>query len=144
MPSISILVYNDGKHREHVASLWKTVFGYEAPHNEPSLVIDQKLAVKDNLFFVATDREQVIGSIMAGYDGHRGWIYSLAVSPDHRHAGIGSALVCHAEQALQLLGCLKINLQVVTSNAQVIAFYETLGYQVEPRVSMGKLIKAEL
>lgn len=139
---ISVVVYDDGKNREQVIALWETVFGYEAAHNVPSLAINQKLAVKDDLLFVALDGEKIIGSIMAGYDGHRGWLYSLAVLPDHRHAGIGSALVDHAEQALRIRGCLKINLQVVESNSQVVAFYEALGYQVEPRVSMGKLLKA--
>lgn len=80
---------------------------------------------------------------MSGYDGHRGWLYSLAVLPEHRHAGIGSALVLHAEKALLSRGCLKINLQVVESNSQVVTFYQALGYAVEPRVSMGKRFKAE-
>ena len=66
----------------------------------PSLVIDKKLAVSDELFFVAVIDDKVIGTVMAGYDGHRGWIYSVAVSPSHRREGIGSQLVSHAERAL--------------------------------------------
>jgi ribosomal protein S18 acetylase RimI-like enzyme len=80
----------------------------------------------------------VAGTIMAGYDGHRGWLYSLAVAPEHRRRGIGSALVRHAEQELRKRGCLKINLQILEANAAVAAFYEALGYAVEPRVSLGK------
>ncbi|HBJ86238.1 MAG TPA: GNAT family acetyltransferase [Verrucomicrobiales bacterium] len=142
-PSISVQVYDNATQRAQVIALWKTVFGYDSPHNEPSLVIDQKLAVKDDLMFVALAGDKVVGTITAGYDGHRGWLYSLAVLPEHRHGGIGSALVRHAEQALLSRGCLKINLQVVESNSQVVAFYQTLGYAVEPRVSMGKRFKAE-
>ena len=142
-PACTIMVYDDAVHREQVIEVWRTVFGYDTPHNEPSLVIDQKLAVKDDLLFVGLVAHEVAGTIMAGYDGHRGWLYSVAVLPDHRHRGIGSALVRHAEQALLARGCMKINFQVVESNAQVVAFYETLGYQVEPRVSMGKRFIAE-
>ena len=141
--AVSIQVYDNATQRAQVIALWTTVFGYDAPHNEPSLVIEQKLAVKDDLMFVALDGGTVVGTIMSGYDGHRGWLYSLAVLPDHRHAGIGSALVRHAEQALLSRGCLKVNLQVVESNSAVVAFYEALGYAVEPRVSMGKRFKAE-
>ncbi|MFA6547005.1 MAG: GNAT family acetyltransferase [Limisphaerales bacterium] len=142
MTSISIDCYSNNTHRSQVIGLWKTVFGYDAAHNEPSLVIDQKLAVKDDLMFVALDGCKVVGTIMAGYDGHRGWLYSLAVLPEHRHAGIGSVLVRHAEMALLSRGCLKINLQVMEANSQTVAFYETLGYKVEPRVSMGKRFTA--
>lgn len=133
-----ILVYDDTVHRAQVITLWEQVFGYDAPHNEPSLALDRKLAVKDDLLFIALVDGTVVGTIMAGYDGHRGWLYSLAVLPTHRHAGLGSALVEHAEHALRALGCLKLNLQVTQTNAAVVAFYETLGYSTEPRISMGK------
>jgi ribosomal protein S18 acetylase RimI-like enzyme len=77
---------------------------------------------------------------MAGYDGHRGWIYSVAVAESHRRRGLGSQLVHHAEKMLTQLGCLKINLQIAEGNESVAAFYETLGYRIERRVSMGKKI----
>jgi len=77
---------------------------------------------------------------MAGYDGHRGWLYTVAVSPQYRRQGIGRKLVQHAESALIEMGCLKINLQVRASNAEVVAFYQRLGYLVEERISMGKLL----
>ena len=82
----------------------------------------------------------VVGTIMAGYDGHRGWIYSVAVSPSHRRQGIGSRLVSHAERALTDRGCMKINLQIMEGNESVTAFYASLGYSVEKRVSMGKRV----
>ena len=84
-----------------------------------------------------------MGTAMAGFDGHRGWLYAIAVHPEFRHRGIGRDLVHHAEQALEALGCLKVNLQIVSSNQATSEFYEKLGYQVEPRISMGKLLGNE-
>ncbi len=75
---------------------------------------------------------------MAGYDGHRGWLYAVAVDPGQRRGGVGTALVRHAEQMLRDLGCGKVNLQVRATNAAVVSFYERLGYAVEERISMGK------
>jgi ribosomal protein S18 acetylase RimI-like enzyme len=137
MPAI-IIPYKDPAHRDPVIDLWKTVFGYGAAHNAPALVIDKKLAAADGLFFVAVDPKKVIGTVMAGYDGHRGWIYSIAVSPRHRRQGLGSALLSFAEERLSQIGCLKINLQILESNAAVAGFYLASGYQVENRISMGK------
>jgi ribosomal protein S18 acetylase RimI-like enzyme len=136
----TITLFDNQTHRDQVIGLWNAVFGYESAHNEPSLVIDKKLAADDGLFFVAINANQVIGTIMAGYDGHRGWIYSVAVHPEHRKQGIGSQLVAHAERALTERGCMKINLQILAGNESVAAFYASLGYAVEQRVSMGKRI----
>jgi ribosomal protein S18 acetylase RimI-like enzyme len=120
--------------------LWKAVFGYETAHNNPHLAIDKKLQVADDLLFVAIADKTVVGTIMAGYDGHRGWLYSLGVTPSHRRQGIGSQLVVHAERALILKGCVKINLQILEGNEKVTTFYETLGFSVEKRINMGKRI----
>ncbi|WP_258028987.1 GNAT family acetyltransferase, partial [Pseudomonas protegens] len=141
---IQIVEYSNPHHRQPVIDLWNRSFGYDTAHNTPSLAIDRKLAVDDALFFVALDQGQVIGTLMAGYDGHRGWLYALAVDPQQRRLGTGRALVRHGEQALQGRGCLKINLQILSSNAAVQSFYQALGYQVEPRISMGKVISANL
>jgi len=135
-----IETYDDARHRDGVIVLWQAAFGYDAPHNAPALAIDRKIAVRDQLFFVASLQGRVVGTILAGYDGHRGWLYSLAVDPERRHEGIGTALVGHAEQALARLGCVKINLQVIGSNRQVADFYQALGYAVEDRISMGKRV----
>ncbi|WP_353566870.1 GNAT family acetyltransferase [Haloferula sargassicola] len=126
------------EHRGEVIALWRQVFGYEDAHHEPNLAIDRKLALDDGLFFVALCDGAVVGSIMAGYDGHRGWLYSLAVLPDFRHRSIGSELVAKAEEALARRGCMKINLQIVEGNEGVQAFYASLGYSTEVRISMGK------
>ena len=81
------------------------------------------------------------GTVMGGYDGHRGWVYSLAVVPEVRRRGVGTALMRHVERELAVRGCPKVNLQVLASNAATVAFYEKLGYSVEERVSMGKLLR---
>ena len=135
-----IATYLDRLHRPQVIELWHTVFGFEAAHNAPALAINKELAVQDGLFFVALAGDVVTGAILAGYDGHRGWLYSVAVHPAHRNCGIGSALVRHAERALTERGCMKINLQIVGSNESVSGFYASLGYAVEERISMGKRI----
>jgi ribosomal protein S18 acetylase RimI-like enzyme len=75
---------------------------------------------------------------MAGYDGHRGWIYSLAVSPGHRRQSIGRTLLVHAEKALAAMGCPKVNLQVRATNSDVVEFYRKAGYALEERISLGK------
>lgn len=140
----AITHYSDGLHRSAVIDLWVTVFGYETAHNAPSLAIDKKLAVADGLFFVALTGNQVVGTVLAGYDGHRGWLYSVAVHPSHRRKGVGLTLVRHAEHALTSRGCMKINLQILSTNEGVKAFYESIGYSTEPRISMGKKIESNI
>jgi len=126
--------------RDSVISLWNSVFPGSTGHNDPGDSIDRKMAIDDSLLFVAAEGAAIVGAVIAGYDGHRGWIYSLAVDPEHRRCGIGRQLVCSAEQALQRLGCPKLNLQVRADNAEVVAFYQSLGFGVEERISMGKLV----
>jgi ribosomal protein S18 acetylase RimI-like enzyme len=135
---IRIEPYNDGEHRDQVVGLWTDVFGYTDARNEPGLVIDKKLAAGDGLFFVAMVDGRVAGTAMAGYDGHRGWIYSMAVLPGSRRRRIGTRLLEHAERTLRELGCVKINLQIFEHNESVRDFYLENGYQVEDRISMGK------
>ena len=125
---------------ESVMTLWTTVFAYSAAHNNPATVIRNKLAVQRDLFFVALVGGVLAGTVMGGYDGHRGWIYSLAVDPQNRRRGVGSALMRHIERELAVRGCPKINLQVLASNAGTVEFYQKLGYAVEDRVSMGRLL----
>src|ERR1017187_7313784 len=100
MDKITITPFSEVAQRKQVVALWNTVFGYEAEHNRPVLVIEKKVAAGDKLFFVALASNEVVGTVMAGYDGHRGWIYSVAVSAAHRRRGIGSQLVRFAERAL--------------------------------------------
>lgn len=96
------------------------------------------------MFFVATDGLSVIGTVMAGYDGHRGWLYAVSVHPERRRSGLGDGLVKAAEDALNALGCMKVNLQLLASNEATADFYKSLGYKVEPRVSMGKVLHGNI
>ena len=139
-----IVEYSDPHHRLAVIQLWKTVFNDDMPHNRPDLSIDKKLAVNDHLFFVALADAEVVGTLLAGYDGHRSWLYSVAVDPQQRGKGLGTRLVRPAEKALADLGCVKINLQIHTFNESVQAFYKTLGYTPELIISMGKRIDANV
>ncbi len=140
--NFKITPFDNVKHRERVISLWEEVFGYEADHNLPSLVIDKKQDVEDGLFFVAETDQGVVGTVMAGYDGHRGWIYSVAVSPKYRKQGLGSQLLSFAEEKLSEKGCIKVNLQIMDGNEPVQQFYLSNGYQTEKRISMGKRLVA--
>jgi ribosomal protein S18 acetylase RimI-like enzyme len=134
---VEVRPYDDADEAAVIA-LWGEALPDAAPHNDPATALRKKLAVGRDLLFVAAVGGAVVGAVMGGYDGHRGWVYSLAVKPGHRRAGAGTALVRRLEEALAGRGCLKVNLQVRASNAGVVAFYEKLGYAVEERVSMGK------
>jgi ribosomal protein S18 acetylase RimI-like enzyme len=123
-----------------VAGLWTAVFGYGAAHNQPTPDVRRKLALQPELFFVALVGGRLAGTVMGGYDGHRGWIYRLAVAGEDRRRGIGTALMRHVERALADLGCPKVNLQVMGSNREAVGFYTKLGYAVEERVSLGKIL----
>lgn len=129
-------------HFSGVDALWREAFPDDPPWNAADMAIPAKLAVQAELFLVALDQERVVGSIMAGYDGHRGWLYAVAVLGSYCRTGVGAELVREAERRLQRLGCTKINLQVRSTNTGVIGFYQRLGYGTEDRVSMGKRISA--
>ena len=125
--------------RSDLIKLWHAVFPDDPSHNEPSEVIEAKLAI-DNLIFVAEHEGLIIGACMAGYDGHRGWLYAVAVCNEQRRSGVGSALVQHAIQALKVMGCIKVNLQIRATNTEVTTFYKSLGFVIEERLSMGTFI----
>ncbi len=123
-----------------VAALWREVFPDAPLRNHPETDMERKLAVQRELFLVAVLGLEIVGTAMAGYDGHRGWVYYVAVSAAHRGRGIGTALMRGVEERLLELGCPKLNLQVRASNEGVVAFYEKLGYFVQDLTSMGKLL----
>ena len=122
--------------RNELIKLWNDAFPDDPAHNEPASMIHAKLLV-DDLIFVAEEDGHLIGACMAGYDGHRGWLYAVAVSTDHRRRGIGQRLVTSAMDSLRELGCIKVNLQIRASNHGVQAFYASMGFAVEERISMG-------
>jgi ribosomal protein S18 acetylase RimI-like enzyme len=136
----------DAADTEQVVALWRDAFpeyrDVTRPQRDPHLSIANKLTTQPELFFVAVDGARVIGTVMAGYDGHRGWMYSLAVDAAMRRHGIGTRLVRHAEAALAERGCPKVNLQVLSAKAEVRSFYERLGYRMDEVVSLGKRLGA--
>lgn len=131
--------------REALVQFWQTVFPDDPAHNAPDKVIDEKLRV-DDMIFVAEHHTgsaklpQIIGACMAGYDGHRGWLYAVAVLPELQRRGIGKQLVLHSIAVLRELGCVKINLQIRADNSAVEGFYQSLGFSTEDRMSMGLLV----
>ncbi len=139
--AVSVRVFSHGD-RDGVLELWREVFPGDPIHRVPHLDLERKLALQPELLFVAVDTGTVVGTAMAGYDGHRGWVYYLAVRPAHRRRGIGRRLMERVEEALAGRGCPKINLQIRAGNDRAVAFYEALGYAVEERVSMAKRLPA--
>ncbi|MDX2166190.1 MAG: GNAT family acetyltransferase [Deltaproteobacteria bacterium] len=123
-----------------VAALWSDIFPDPRAWNQAAAYIARKRGTQRELFLVGEDAGRIMATVLAGYDGVRGWIYHLAVAPSARRRGHGAALMRAAEAALAARGCPKVNLQVVAENAGVVRFYERLGYAVEPRVSMGKVL----
>ena len=120
-----------------VVQLWNDC-GLVTTANNPFKDIQRKLKVQSDLFFVAVEKNKVVGTVMGGYEGHRGWINYLAVDPAYQKTGIGQELMKKVEQKLKKLGCPKINLQVRESNAKVRAFYEKIGYSQDKVLSYGK------
>ena len=135
MPTVS--EYKN-EHFAGVEALWREAFPNDAPWNKASTAIAEKMRFQPDLMLVALEGPVVVGSVMAGYEGHRGWISRIAVLRAHRRERIGQALLLEAEKRLAALGCIKINLQVLETNSAVVRFYEEAGYEIEPRVSMSK------
>lgn len=120
-----------------VVDLWRRC-GLTRPWNDPHADIRRKLALQPELFLVAALDGAIVGSVMAGYEGHRGWINYLGVAPEHRRRGLGRELMRHAEAALGALGCPKINLQMRLENREAADFYARLGYAEDAVRSFGK------
>ena len=120
-----------------VIELWM-FGGLIKPWNDPKKDITRKLKVQRELFLVAELQGVIVGTVMAGYEGHRGWVNYLAVDIGQRRRGIGTALMRDAERRLRLLGCPKINLQIRRENTDVQAFYAALGFKEDASISMGK------
>ena len=136
MDEIVYRVYRDDD-EAGVIELWRRC-DLLRPWNHPQADIRRKRADSPELFFVAERDGRLVASCMAGYDGHRGWIYYLAVAPDLQRRGIASRLLAIAESGLRNLGCPKIDLLVRDTNQVVIAFYRALGYAADPVAVMSK------
>jgi hypothetical protein len=128
--------------------LWSVVFPDDPSRNAPERVIDGARAVHPESLLIAEIHgafddavdSSIVGAVIAGFDGVRGWIYHLAVAPAHRRRGIATRLMREAEAVLRARGCSKVNLQVRAANQGVVAFYRALGYQLEERLSMGRAL----
>ena len=134
----------DAADTDAVVALWEAC-GLTRPWNDPRADIARKLRVQPELFLVAESAAgaegfagTVIGSVMAGYDGHRGWLYYLASAPDRRGEGIGRALVAEAERRLVAMGCPKVQLMVRAENDAAVAFYDGLGYEASDVLVSGR------
>ncbi|HYE19781.1 MAG TPA: GNAT family acetyltransferase [Tepidisphaeraceae bacterium] len=120
-----------------VIDLWRRC-GLVVPQNNPREDIRRKVADSPELFLVGKAGAEVVATVMAGYDGHRGWVNYLAVAPHLQRGGHGRAIMAHAEELLRRRGCAKINLQVRSTNERVIAFYRRIGFSIDEVASMGK------
>lgn len=127
---------------EAVIALWNEA-GLTRPWNDPYADITRKLAVQPELFRVAVDQGRIVGSVLAGYDGHRGWLYYLATAVSHRGRGIAGALVGEVEAMLTALGCPKVQLMVRRGNETVLDFYGSRGYELADVVTTGKRLIAD-
>jgi ribosomal protein S18 acetylase RimI-like enzyme len=127
---------------EAVVALWRQC-DLVRPWNDPHRDIQRKLAVRPDLFLVGLLEDKVVACVMAGYEGHRGWLNYLAVDPKHQRHGLARAIVAEAERLLRAEGCPKINLQVRTSNPGVIEFYRRIGYAMDNVISLGKRLESD-
>jgi ribosomal protein S18 acetylase RimI-like enzyme len=134
------IVRYSSEYQDAVVDLWRKC-NLVVPQNDPVEDIQRKLVFQPDLFFVALLDGKVIGSIMVGYEGHRGWMNYLAVLPEHQRRGYGRKLVEKAVDELKRLGCLKVNLQVRRSNVSVVEFYKHLGFKDDDVVGLGKRLK---
>ena len=125
---------------EALVSLWN-ICKLTVPWNNPYKDISRKLKVQAELFLVGYLEDQLIASIMAGYDGHRGWINYFAVHPDFQARGYGKQIMDNVENRLRELGCPKINLQIREGNDKVLSYYQKLGFVEEKRINMGKRLE---
>ncbi len=127
---------------EAVVDLWWRC-GLLRPWNDPHKDIARKLGVQPEWFLVATCAGRITATVMAGFDGHRGWVNYLAVDPQSQRRGLGRAIMAAAERLLRDAGCPKINLQIRRDNAGAIRFYERVGFAEDAVVFYGKRLVAD-
>ncbi len=121
-----------------VVALWRAC-GLVASYNDPA--VDFRFArggACSDVLLGEDEDGRTVGAVMVGHDGHRGWLYYVAASPDARGRGTGRQMVRSAEDWLRRRGVVKVQLLVRDTNTQVVSFYERLGFEVAPRVVMSK------
>ncbi len=139
--AVNVRPYREADENQ-VIQLWKTC-ELVVPWNDPAKDIARKLKVDRDLLLVGEIDGRIIATVMAGYEGHRGWVNYLAVAPHLQGHGLGRQLMDEVERRLRQRGCPKINLQVRATNRKVIAFYESIGYKVDDCVSLGKRLEPD-
>jgi ribosomal protein S18 acetylase RimI-like enzyme len=127
---------------ETVIRLWQDC-NLVVPWNDPRKDIERKIIFQEDLFLVGIVEGRLVATVMAGYEGHRGWINYLAVSPDLQRKGLGRQMVQEAEKRLRVFGCPKINLQIRKTNSAAIDFYKSLGFSEDDVLSMGKRLEKD-
>ena len=120
-----------------VLNLWDEC-GLVVTWNNPKQDIKRKLKVQPELFLIGCIDDKIIATAMAGYDGHRGWVYYLAVQPDYQNRGIGREIMHAAEERLLAIGCPKIDIMVRTTNSKVVNFYNAIGYKIDSVSTLSK------
>ena len=123
--------------KDDVIRLWKEC-ELVVPWNDPQRDIGRKQTVQSELFLIGLIDEAIIATAMAGYDGHRGWVYYLAVKSKYQQQEIGKQIMEEAEKRLLEIGCPKLNIMVRTTNSDVINFYKAIGYKVDGVTTMSK------
>jgi ribosomal protein S18 acetylase RimI-like enzyme len=131
------------KDQAAVIELWQAC-ALVVPWNDPVKDIVRKLKVDADLFLVGESDGEIVATVMGGYEGHRGWINYLAVSPQHQRKGYGRKIMEFVEQRIQLKGCPKINLQIRGTNSQAAAFYQATGYDIENVIGLGKRLEPDI
>ena len=122
---------------DRVVTLWRRC-NLVRPVNDPHADIRRKLTVRPELFLVGEVDGTIVASVMAGYEGHRGWLNYVAVDPDYQRRGLARAIVAEAENRLRATGCPKINVQIRTANQGVVEFYRKVGYSIDEVICVGK------
>ena len=137
---LTIRAYED-KDQDDLIALYQLAFPHDPPWNDPSDMIACKKAIDAEGLLVGMHQGKVMASVMAGYDGHRGWINCLAVHPDHRGQDFGAAMINAAIDLMTDRGAVKVNLQIRGDNTSLKRYYERLGFETEDRISMGLLTR---
>jgi hypothetical protein len=120
-----------------VVALWERC-ELTRPWNDPQADIARARGKSNSEILVGRDAEAIVATVMVGHDGHRGWVYYVAVDPDQQKKGYGRAIMAAAENWLRDRGVEKLHLLVRADNARVQAFYETLDYEQQERVMYAK------
>ena len=132
----------DKSDQQAVIDLWVDC-GLVVPWNDPLKDIERKLKVDPDLFLVGELNGEIVASVMGGYEGHRGWINYLAVSPRHQRKGYGRLIMEAIELAIAQKGCPKINLQIRAVNTDIASFYQSIGYDIDNVIGLGKRLEPD-